>query len=160
MAVNHVRRPVQVIQDRQGGLGKETVLGNILPQSRIGIAPVKELPVVDEVVDNPIHLQFHDADVEVSPVRRLIHHEGAFVFQFFLVFRRDAGIQGKDDAYLAVPGYQRPGQRVHHVSQTARFYKRIAFGSDKGYSPFCGHGLSPPVILIPVDWTFYVYYTR
>ena len=148
VAVNHVRRPVQVIQDGQGSLGKEAVLGNILPQSRIGITPVKELPVVDEVIDDPVHLHFHDADVEISAVRRLVHHKGALVFQFLLIFRGNAGIQGKDDAYLAVSRHQRPGQRVHHVPQTACLYKRIAFGSDKGYFPFRGHGLSPPVLLI------------
>ena len=158
MAVNDLRHPFQVVHDRQGSFGEEAVLRDILPQTRIGIAPVKELPVLDKVVGHAVQAHLHDSDKEGPSFHGQVHHEGALVFQLFLVFPRNTGIQGKDHAHLAPLADQRAGQRVHHVAQPARLDERIAFRADKGDPALlllCCHGFIPPLVLYgPVSTVF------
>ena len=132
VAVDHIRNPFQIIQYRQGCLGEVAVLGNILPQPGIGIAPVEKFLVVNEVINDAVHFGFHDADEESPSLHRQVHHKGAFPFQLFLVLHRHTVVQGQDDPNFAVVPDQGAGQGVHDVSQSAGFNKRIAFGADKG----------------------------
>ena len=133
VAVDHIRRPFQVVQDRQGGFGEEAVFRNVFPQARIRVAPVEELTVLDKVVGHAVHLHLHDAHEEGSSLLCLVHHEGSLVFQLVFIFLGNAGIQRKDDPHFASFADQGPGQRVHHVAQAARLDKRVAFRPDKGY---------------------------
>ena len=132
VAVDDVRNPFQIVQRRQRSLGEIAVLRNILPEARIGIAPVEEFTVVDEVVDDAVHLQLHDADIEGSPLQGQVHHEGTLVLHLLLVLILDAGIQRENHPAFTAFTDQGPGQRVHYVPQSAGFHKRITFRTYKG----------------------------
>ena len=139
MAVDHIRDPVQIIERGQRRFPEEAVLGDIAHQVGIGIAPAEKVLVVDEVIDDAVHLHLHDADIEGSPVRAQIHHEVSAVDHLLLVLLGNAFIAGQDHLDVAVELRQGPRQGVHHVPQAAGLHKGIALRADKGHaSARCG----------------------
>ena len=132
MAVDHIRDPVHIVEDRQSCLGEIAVFGNILPEAGIGISPVKKLLVVNKIVNHAVFFGFHDANVEGSPLQCEIHHERTAVSHQGLILIGNTAVKGKDDADLTALADQSPGQGIHNISQAAGFHKGIAFRADEG----------------------------
>ena len=61
MAMDYVRRPVQVIECGKGSLGEITEFRNIVYQVSIRISPGKELIIIYKIIDNAILLILHDS---------------------------------------------------------------------------------------------------
>ena len=132
VAVDNIRDPVQIIERCQRRFPEEAVFRNILDQIGIRIAPVEEFIIIDEIVDNAVHLHFHDADVKRSPVSTKIHGERTAILHLLLVFIRNAFVFRQDHFYIAVEFRQLAGKRIHYIAQTAGLDERIAFRTDEG----------------------------
>ena len=134
VAVDDVGDPVHVVEGCERGFAEEAVFGDVLDKVRIGIAPAEEFLVVDEVIDDAVHHHLHDPDVKLPPVGGEIHHELPSVDHLILVLLGDASVARQDDLDIAVELGERPGQGIHHVTQTAGFHEGIAFRADEGYA--------------------------
>ena len=131
VAMDYVRNPIHIVQRRQGRFGEVAVFGNVVNEIGIWVSGAEKFLVVNEIIDDAVPDILHNAHIEGLAVRTEVHLERASVNHFLLIFPGDTFVSRENDLNIAVLLYQRLGQRVHHITQTAGLNKGIALRPDK-----------------------------
>ena len=133
VAVDDVRLEPDDGEGCQDRLVEENELPEVLRHAGVGVAVGEVLFVVDEVVDDAVLFEFHDADILHDARARDVHVEVADILHALFILVRDARVFRHHDPYVDAFRSKSLGQGAHDVSESARLREGVAFGTDKQY---------------------------
>ena len=138
---NEARLPVVAVDDvrlepddgerGQDRLVEEDELSEVFRHAGVRVAVGEVLLVVDEVVDDAVLLEFHDADILHDVRARDVHVEVADILHALFELVRDARVLRHHDPDVHAFRSQGFRQGAHDVSEAARFREGVTFGTDK-----------------------------
>ena len=133
VAVDDVRFEPDDGEGGQDRLVEEDELSKVLRHAGVGVAVGEILLVVDEVVDDAVLLEFHDADILHDARARDVHVEVTDILHALFILVRDARVLRHHDPDVDAFRGKSLGQGAHDVSESACFREGVAFGTNKQY---------------------------